>query len=112
MLATTFVNGLVLAASTGVAPTALLQSSDESTLWLFLLGPAAAVGFYTMIYLRYRNTDKRFEYEHKTSSDIADVQGYDRKIRTVRGVENSRIRGDLSRDPRKRLGQRSRIELH
>ncbi|NLT26538.1 MAG: hypothetical protein GXX90_07800 [Microbacteriaceae bacterium] len=112
MLASTFVTGLALAASTDLAPMLLLQSGDDSSLWLFLLGPAAGIGFYTMIYLRYRNTDKRFEYEHKTSSDIADVQGYDRKIRTVRGVENPRIRGDLSRDPRKRLGERSRIELH
>lgn len=87
-------------------------SSDSSSFYLLLLGPAAGIAFYTSVYLRYRNTDKRYEYEHKTASEVDGVQGYDNPSGRVRGVENSRIRGDNSKKPRERLGQATSINLH
>lgn len=88
------------------------SSNSDGILFLLAMGPAAGIGFYTLIYLRYRNTDKRFEYERKTSSDIAEVQGFDRPAGSVKGTERSRIQGDNSRNPRQRLGRNTTIIRH
>ena len=111
MLASTFATGAMLAVLESAHLMRSSSSGDDSTFWLILMGPAAAIGFYTWVYLRYRNTDKRYEYEHKTTSEIDGVQGYDTKTRTRTRLRNARIQGDLSRDPRKRLGANSRIAI-
>ena len=112
MITSAFLSG---ALTTAVLETAQLMrgssSGDGDAFWLVLLGPAAGIGFYTWVYLRYRNTDKRYEYEHKTSSDIDGVQGYDTKTRTRHRLRNARIQGDLSRNPRERLGANSRMRI-
>lgn len=91
--------------ATGVDLASRSGSSSDNSFYLLLLGPAAGIGFYTMTYLRYRNTDKRFEYEHKTSSDVLEPRGFDQKIDEVRGTQRRRIDGDNSTKPRERLGQ-------
>lgn len=80
------------------------SSSNGDAVYLLLLGPIAGIGFYTFIFLRYRNTDKRYEYEHRTSSEIGGPRGNDTKVNSIHGTSKKRIDGDNSRDPRRRLG--------
>lgn len=98
-------------ASHGVVLASSSSSSSDNTLYLLLLGPIAAVGFYTMTFLRYRNTDKRHNYEHETASELVDLQGFDRLVKQIRDTEAKRINGDNSKSPTQRLGQGTRI-LH
>lgn len=86
------------------------SSNSDTPIYLLLLGPAAGIGFYTMIYLRYRNTDKRYDYEHRTSSEISDPRGSDQIVGSEKGLRNSRIQGDNSREARRRLGRNTVIE--
>lgn len=94
------------------AAAVLADSSDSESdvFYLLAIGPAAAVFFYTTVYMRYRNTDKRHEYERETSSDIADVQGYDTKIDHLTGLRNRRMRGRNEHTPIERLGANTTIE--
>lgn len=86
------------------------SDSDSDVFYLLAIGPAAAVFFYTTVYMRYRNTDKRHEYEHETSSEIADVQGYDTKIDHLSGLRNRQMRGRNEHTPIERLGANTTIE--
>lgn len=83
--------------------------SSGDAVYLLLLGPLAGIGFYTMTYLRYRNTDKRYEYERKTSSEVADAKGFDQRVGQITGTQEHRIQGDNARAPRMRLGQGTSI---
>lgn len=94
------------------ASSVVLASSGDSEggeFYLLLLGPLAGIGFYTMTYLRYRNTDKRYNYEHETASEIEGMQAYDQKVGEVRGTERRRIDGDNSTVAIRRLGQNTII---
>lgn len=86
------------------------SDSDSDVFYLLAIGPAAAVFFYTTVYMRYRNTDKRHEYERETSSGIGDVQGYDTKIDHLTGLRNRRMRGRNEHTPIERLGANTTIE--
>ena len=88
------------------------KSSGEVILFLLALGPAAGIGFYTMIFLRYRNTDKRYRYEHETSSEVAKVQAFDQLVDRVRGTQRRRIDGDNVDKPRERLGANTLVRRH
>lgn len=68
--------------------------SDDSGLWLLLLGPAGATGLYWMLYRYYRNTDKSHAFERETKIDAQPVTGSDRKVDEVTGTQETRIRGD------------------
>lgn len=68
--------------------------SDDSGLWLLLLGPAGATGLYWMLYRYYRNTDKSHAFERETAIDAKPVTGSDRKVDEVTGTQETRIRGD------------------
>lgn len=78
--------------------------SDYEGPFFWLLGPLGGIGFYTAVYLRYRNTDKRFAYEHHTEAKLSDLRGHDRKVGAVRGVSNRTIQGENASSPTKRLG--------
>ena len=56
------------------------------------------------VFLRYRNTDKRHAFERETAAEVLDLRTYDQKTGEVKGVENSRIPGQNSNSPLKRLG--------
>lgn len=86
------------------------SDSDSNVLYLLAIGPAAAVFFYTTVFLRYRNTDKRHEYERETSSEIADVQGYDTKVQHLTGLRNRWMQGRNEHQPTERLGVNTTIE--
>lgn len=93
-----------------LAGTTLASSGDsDSTGYLLLLGPALAVGFYTSVYLRYRNTDKRFEFEHKTSAQVSNVRAADQLVDRVHGTERKTVPGANSASPNQRLGAGTRI---
>lgn len=83
------------------------SSGDDDSPMFWLLGPISAVAFYSMIYLRYRNTNKRHAYEFKTHSEIGEVTGSDTKVGEVKGQENSSITGANASSPRLRLGAAS-----
>ena len=70
--------------------------SDDSGLWLLLLGPAGATGLYWMLYRYYRNTDKSHAFERETAVEAKPVTGSerDRKVDDIKGTRESRIKGD------------------
>lgn len=76
--------------------------SDDSALWL-LLGPAGAAGFYWAMYRYYRNTDKSHAFERETRVEAQPVTGSDRKVDTITGTRETRIRGDNVGDYRQRV---------
>jgi hypothetical protein len=77
--------------------------SDDSGLWLLLLGPAGATGLYWGLYRHYRNTDKSHAFEHETAVEAKPVTGSDRKVDAVKGTQQTRISGDNVRAYRKRV---------
>ena len=77
--------------------------SDDGGLWLLLLGPAGAAGFYWAMYRHYRNTDKSHAYERETKIEGRPPSGSDVKVDTVTGTRETRIRGDNVRDYRTRV---------
>ncbi|MFN3311703.1 MAG: hypothetical protein ACK40R_08385 [Thermomonas sp.] len=79
--------------------------SDNSALWL-LLGPAGAAGYYWAIYRYYRNTDKSHAFERETRVEARPVSGSDRKVDTITGTREPRIRGDNVGDYRQRVRRR------
>lgn len=68
--------------------------SDDSGLWLLAAGPAGATALYWALYRYYRNTDKSHAFERDTAIEAKPVTGADRKVDTVIGTQERRIRGD------------------
>lgn len=56
--------------------------------------------FYGIVYLRYRNTDKRHGHESETEASMHDVRVEDRFTRSLKGVSHSRMKGANHRDVR------------
>ena len=77
--------------------------SDDSGLFLLLLGPAAATGLYWGLYRHYRNTDKSHAFEHETAVDAKSVTGSDQKVDEIEGTRATRIPGDNLSEYRKRV---------
>lgn len=75
----------------------LAETSSESDgdaliyfgLSLFLLGPI----YYWFMYSRYRNAGARHKHEKETQAEVVNLQSYDQKIKTVKGVSNATISG-------------------
>lgn len=68
------------------------SSSDDGSGLPFLLllaGPA----FYVLMYLRYRNVDKRHHHESETKATMHDVRATDEYHRSLKGVSHSRMKG-------------------
>ena len=77
--------------------------SDDSSLFLLLLGPAGATALYWGLYRHYRNTDKSHAFERETRVEAKPVTGTDRKIGTNNGTRETRIAGDNVRAYRDRV---------
>ena len=83
-------------------------SSDEGDgralgLLFLLSGPL----FYSMMYLRYRNSDKRHHHESETEAKAEGMRAVDERIGSVKGVSNSSLAGSNSnrvRGARRGLG--------
>lgn len=83
--------------------------SDEGGAWFWLLGPIGGIGFYTFIFLRYRNTDKRHAFEHESATEMRDLRTHDQRVDRIRGTTETAIRGRNSDTPLKRLGSGTSI---
>ena len=70
----------------------------------WLLGPLGGIGFYTAVYLRYRNTDKRFAYEHHVEAEMSALRVQDRKVGSRTRLTNRQIQGENASKPLARLG--------
>lgn len=70
--------------------------SDDSNLFLLLLGPAGGAALYWALYRYYRNTDKSHAFERETAVEVKEIHGEesDRKIDEIRRTQERRIRGD------------------
>ncbi len=68
--------------------------SDDSGVFLLLLGPAGATGLYWALYRHYRNTDKSHAFERDTAVEAKPVTGSEHKIGEVKGTQEARIPGD------------------
>ncbi|KRA17521.1 MULTISPECIES: hypothetical protein [unclassified Lysobacter] len=77
--------------------------SDDSGLWLLLLGPAGATGLYWGLYRYYRNTDKSHAFERETTVEAQPVTGSDQKIGEVTGTRETEIDGNNVQAYRKRV---------
>ncbi|NUO74406.1 hypothetical protein LVB77_19935 [Lysobacter sp. 5GHs7-4] len=77
--------------------------SDDSGLWLLLLGPAGATGLYWGLYRYYRNTDKSHAFERETVVDAKPVTGSDQKIGQITGTRETEIDGNNVQSYRKRV---------
>ena len=80
--------------------------SDDSGIFLLLLGPAGAAGLYWSLYRHYRNTDKSHAFEHETSVNAKPVSGSEQKIGEVKGTQKTGIDGDNVRAYRQRVQRR------
>lgn len=87
-----------------LAPIPAASDADTVAQLLWLLGPIGGAGFFMMVYLRYRNTDKRHVYERETSAEVVDLRTYDQVVDQVRGTRRPRIDGANQASPRDRLG--------
>jgi hypothetical protein len=77
--------------------------SDDNSLALLALGPAAAAGLYWALYRYYRNTDKSHAFERETRVEAKPVTGTDIKVGTNNGTRDKRIKGDNVREYRRRV---------
>lgn len=80
--------------------------SDDSGIFLLLLGPAGAAGLYWSLYRHYRNTDKSHAFEHETIVNAKPVTGSEQKIGEVKGTQKTSIDGDNVRAFRQRVQRR------
>jgi len=80
----------------GVATVSVNVDGDGGN-WLPLLFLLSGPAYYFFMYTRYRNRDKRHKHEVETSAEVANLRSHDAKVKTVRGVSNSRIKGDNAR---------------
>lgn len=85
----------VITTATGVLASSGSSDSDGTGIaWLLLLaGPL----FYGVMYLRYRNADKRHKHESETRATMHDVRGTDHLNRSLKGLSNSKMKGANNR---------------
>lgn len=83
----------------------LIMASDNggNEMLFLLLGPASGVGFYSAVYLYYRNTNKSHEFERETSIKTYNMKRQDVKKDEIRGTRESRIRGENTQNHRQRV---------
>ncbi len=70
--------------------------SDDSSLFLLLLGPAGGAALYWALYRYYRNTDKSHAFERETAVDVKFIHGeeHDHKVDEVRRTRDTHIKGN------------------
>lgn len=66
------------------------SDSGNDIAYVFLL---AGFVFYGLMFLRYRNVNKRHHYESETKAEMADVRAADTFSRSLTGLSNSRMHG-------------------
>lgn len=79
--------------------------SDDSGFALLAAGPVAGAALYWALYRYYRNTDKSHGFERETDIAAQPVTGSDRKVDTIIGTQETRVRGDNVHAYRKRVAR-------
>lgn len=71
----------------------VIRASSEEDSWgkIGLAFLASGPAFFWAMYIRYRNTDKRHRYEAETKAEMANVQGTDEFVQSMKGLSNSRM---------------------
>ncbi|MEL0627066.1 hypothetical protein V6245_08930 [Salinibacterium amurskyense] len=68
-------------------------SSDDDSGGLGLVFLLSGFIFYSAIYLRYRNTDKRHSHESETEAAMVNLNETDNFIKSKKGLTNARMSG-------------------
>ena len=79
------------------------MSDDAGALWLLSLGPAGGTALYWALYRYYRNTDKSHDFERETKVKANYPTGQLRKAHELKGMTESRIRGENGGAHRQRV---------
>ncbi|WP_051154966.1 hypothetical protein [Ruania albidiflava] len=74
------------------------SSSIEDGSWFGLLFLLAGPLFYAMIFLRYRNVDKRHRHATETEATMDNLRERNDYVRTRTGLKNKKMTGANSRD--------------
>lgn len=87
------------------------ESDSDSTVALLLAGPASGIAFFAWVYRRYRNVDKRHEYEHSPNVKSAVTKVEDNYLGRRERQRHSEIRRRNSGMPTWRIGTEMPPEL-
>lgn len=87
-------------------------SSSEGDLALYALaaGPLAGIAFFSYIFRRYRNIDKRHKYEHSPHVRSSVTKTEDRFLGTVKESREARVRSENYENPTWRIGEAPPLE--
>lgn len=86
-----------------VALGVLLETVDDGTPWILLLGPAGAVAVYWGLFQYYRNTGQSHSFERETLIESKPITGTDRKVNEVKGTRNPSVDGNNVSSHRQRV---------
>jgi hypothetical protein len=75
------------------ATTLATSGSDGDWSGIGLLFYAAGFIFFAVNYLRYRNTDKRYNHESRTRTETSDLRARDDYVRSLEGLRSSTMQG-------------------
>ena len=79
------------------APALLASSGDSSSgggfLFPFIAAIVVGVGFYWLIYNKYRNANARFQFEDRVSATVTNVRTRDDKVDHRTGLRSSTMDG-------------------
>ena len=67
-------------------------SSDTNWTLIGLLFFLSGFIFYALMFMRYRNVNKRYHHESKTRSELKNLTSHDQLARSMTGLNNSRMR--------------------
>ena len=79
--------------------------SDEGGLAILILLLAGPI-FFSIMYFRYRNSDKRHSHERETPAQMSNLRAYDnfvqhltrQRSRTIAGENSKRVEGSLAKN--------------
>ena len=69
---------------------AMVLATDFKYRWLFLI---FGILFFASMFAKYRNTEARHHHEFETKSTMSNLTQYDKLVRRLTGLTNSRING-------------------
>lgn len=83
------------------------SSSGEGSIYIILapivLGLLVGFSVYTYVFLRYRNTDKSYQFEQETAIGVSNVQVFDTPTRRIDGVRSPTMSNRNNGNPRTRV---------
>lgn len=80
------------AAATNVFAQSESSGTDFSNFGVIFL--ASGFVFYGIVYLRYRNVNKRHGHETETEATVHNMRAEDHLVKSLKGLSNSRIAGE------------------